>query len=281
MLSTLAITVWYCFDPDNDQNEFKTLFELNCEGTHFTPNTHTFNYFLSNNGNINNELFLIVDHATQVKLIDNKEERCLNIICKGDFNKNGFTDVLIEDVLGCGGNCCGNTYLIYSYDGKRFNEIKLDAHDWNGIDIDSLKDRHSFTVETDNEGYNNAPPFYKKETFELFHDSLVLKEQYIAKKIRALTEIRSDMFHSKNDTITLLFNLDQDKTLDTITCTLNYRWGRMNETKIHFGNGYVERLSLNTKRIGVLPSKTNGYHDLIIEFRDTLYWNKHHYSKTK
>ena len=68
-------------------------------------------YFLSPENSLETTLKVVIDDEV-ISLISG----CLRIEKIEDFNKNGYKDILIENVLGCGGNCCGNSYQIFCFE---------------------------------------------------------------------------------------------------------------------------------------------------------------------
>ena len=72
---------------------------------------------------------------------------CIGIEKTGDFNKNGYDDVLVEIINGCGGNCCGNSYQIFSFDGQVFRKTQKVGYDWDGIEISESSLEFNFIVQ--------------------------------------------------------------------------------------------------------------------------------------
>ncbi len=65
-------------------------------------------------------------NGKQHTLICNKESDCFSIESVKDYNGDGKPDILIAHILGCGGNCCGNSYFIFSFHNGGFiksNEV--------------------------------------------------------------------------------------------------------------------------------------------------------------
>src|SRR5690606_31178720 len=93
-------------------------------------------------------------------------------------------------------------------------------------------------------------------------------------KIPALTELKaSDFVGHENDTLSLSIDIDGDGLVDRIQSSYWEKWGRMVVWGIEFGNGLTYEGKTATKRIGILPTKTNKVYDLVIECNDVLKWN--------
>lgn len=234
--------------------------------------------------NVNQDSFNHILEATlngkKTILIAEDDELCLRIIKKADFNKNGFDDVLIEIITACGGTCFANSFMIFSYDGSSFRKTESIGYDWNGVEIKIKNSNYLFIIEDNNEGMNTEFPTTATGTYQLKDYEWELIEKKVPQKIEALKEIQSKDFFdmSSDETISLMFDLDNDGKLDEIICSPWMRWGRMS-WKIHFGNGKKIKGEGTPKRIGILASKTKGYNDLVLDIDEQLKWNGSYYQK--
>lgn len=211
-------------------------------------------------------------------LIDSASENCVHIEYTGDFNKDGYKDVLVEFINGCGGNCCGNSYMIYFYNGKTFSHSDLVGYDWDGIRIDSSNKTYTFEIEEVMEGYNTdlTPP--KTSTYQLTANKLICLKTIQPTLIEAKIEIRSSDLKDGDTLSYLLVDLNANEKGDTICCYPYERWGRM-FWEIHFDDGTIfkEEAQDQVKRIGVLSSTHNGYSDIVVDFDQTLVWDDGRY----
>ena len=65
---------------------------------------------------------------------------------------------------------------------------------------------------------------------------------------------------------------------DKITCTFWDRWGTILISEIEFSSGIImEGNSTGCKRVGVLETKTNNFHDLVCGDDHILRWNGKEY----
>src|SRR4029453_4070861 len=88
-------------------------------------------------------------------LVDEPEKLCLQIVDQKDFDANGSLDVLVSHVIGCGGNCCGNSYFFISFLGDgRFERSAEFGNSWSDPVIEESKGRWSVVVTSSNEGFN-------------------------------------------------------------------------------------------------------------------------------
>lgn len=206
-------------------------------------------------------------------LIKEQDDLCFDSVLVADFNGDGFADFLAEIVNGCGGNCCGNSFVIFSFDGNLFQQTEKVGYDWDGAELETRNGTLSVTVETDNLGMNLNPPEYRKETFQLKNFDWELIQRYEPQKTPALEELRSDQFEgvSPDSPQQLVFDLNNDQLPDSITVTLWERWGILQGELMISGTRTSQALS--GKRIGVLPTQTNGFYELVLNINDTLQWD--------
>ena len=87
------------------------------------------------------------------------------------------------------------------------------------------------------------------------------------------TRVSSFNFINPSENKNILFDLDNDKIVDTIHTSLFTRWGRLN-WQIKFGNKSKYISEFPVKRIGILNSKTNNVNDLVLDLNQILMWDK-------
>lgn len=236
-------------------------------------------YFITNQDTYDDQELKAVVNGKVYTLVNKDERLCVRVQKTADFNNNGYVDVLVEILHGCGGTCCANSYQIFSYNGQEFLGTDQVGYDWNGAEITETHSGFNFTVETKNEGYGNTEMCSNKvETFRYKDYSLELIEIIKDKKLSAIAEIESASFKGKEDEVLILnYDLDGDGKPDKIICTYWPRWGRIRTFRIEFGNGKQFKGDYTPKRIGVLKSKTNNVHDLVLECDGVMKWDGYKY----
>lgn len=232
-------------------------------------------YYLTNEDSFEDRELKAVVNEKVFTLIGKEDNLCIGIEKIGDFNKNGYDDVLVEIINGCGGNCCGNSYQIFSFNGQVFKETVQVGYDWDGIEISESSVEFNFIVQTVNEGVGNTEMCNDKvETFRLENYNLELVNVVEKQKLNAITELKANDFKGReNEVLFLTFDLDGDGKMDKLTCSYWERWGRITNWEIEFGNGKSYEGASSPKRIGIMNTKTNNVNDLVLECDEILKWD--------
>lgn len=225
------------------------------------------------NSYIKTSLTATVENSTYT-LIDSTDEVCFSIEKKSDFNNDGYDDALVRIINGCGGNCCGDSYQIYAFNGTEFIKTKRLGYDWDEIEILEQKGHYSFIIETTIMGVGNTDICEDKtETFRFTNFEFELMEVEQEERVDAIFEINGEDFLGKeNEELIFLFDLDSDSKIDTIYCQYWDRWGILKDWKIHFASGKRYVGNSSPKRIGILNSKNNGVFDLVLNCSEIILW---------
>lgn len=214
-------------------------------------------------------------------LVDKSRKKCLQVVEQRDFDGDGSLDALVEDITACGGNCCPNQFFFASSlpDGT-FAVSDEFASSWVDPVIEKWKGRWSVVVVSNNEGVNTERPVETTRRFVLEGGKAVKVEEHQRQDVKAIVEMRSEIFtgNKENETHSFQYDLDGDGKKDTITGTLWERWGRIIWT-VEFANGKKFSSNDACKRIGVLATKSNGVHDLVCDQDTVLRWDGSAYNK--
>ena len=233
-------------------------------------------YMTENESRVDRELKAVFNNKTYT-LISRKDNLCVGIEKIADFNKNGYDDVLVVILNGCGGNCCGDSYQIFSFNGQVFKKTAIIGYDYNGITISNSSNGYNFIVQTTRLGMRDKSDEMcpnKIENFRLVGYEFKLMNVVKEKKIPAIVELKSSDFNDDDKKrLFLNFDLDNDGLVDKITCSYWWKYASITDWKIQFGNGKSFKGDNNLRRIGILASKTKNVHDLVIDCDEILKWN--------
>jgi hypothetical protein len=218
-------------------------------------------------------------------LISKSEGKCLEIVNVRDFDGDGFPDALVKGVIACGGNSTPNGFFFVSaLPGGSFAVTDNFADSWDDPVIEKWKGQWSVVVISNNEGFNLDRPVEFTRRFVLERGKALKVEEHKRQDMKSLAEMRSEIFHinknanSPEETHALQYDLEGVGKKDTITGRLWDRWGRIMWT-VQFANGKTFSSNDACKRIGVLPTKTMGVHDLVCDQDEVLRWNGSEYKK--
>lgn len=205
--------------------------------------------------------------------------RCMEIVDTLDFDGNGYTDALIMDILACGGNGSPNAFFFCSYvkESDSFLLSEEFGQSWEDPVIENWKGKPSVQVISNRQGMSTEMA-KRTERFVLEKSKAVRVEYEEAKQIPAIVELKSADFTQKDRKRgkRILFDLDGDGLKDEISGTYWERWGSM-AWSVKLANGKIVAGDDARKRVGVLPSKTKGVHDLVLDLDEVLVWNGEKY----
>lgn len=214
-------------------------------------------------------------------LVPMSKKKCLQILEERDFDGDGYLDALMEDVTACGGNCCPNRFFFVSArpDGTFAVSDEL-ADSWKDPTIEKWKGHWSVVIVSNNEGANQERPVEFTRRFVLEDGKAVKVAEHKRPDMKAIVEMRSEIFDidKPEETHTFQYDLAGDGKKDTITGRLWQRWGRILWT-VDFADGKKFSSDDACKRIGVLPTKTNGVHDLVCDQDTVLHWDGNAYKE--
>lgn len=207
------------------------------------------------------------------------QERILGKIeFETDFDKDGFTDVLISTDNGNGNP---SSYFIIFYDEKSdsFKSTEEFGYSWSTPTLEKYGDKMSILFSNSSEGVGNTEMRHSLDRYILNSDrSVRLIESDESTPIPALTEIKSSDFNEndKRNGRLLKYDLNGDGETDIIKLEYWERWGRMNwSIKISNGQDFSSGPAL--KRLGVLSTKSNNTNDLVGDFNTIFKWDGNKY----
>ena len=202
------------------------------------------------------------------------ESKCIDIVEQDDFDGNGIVDALIEEDA-CGGTIAMYGYYIVSYSENGYFTIS-NAVWGNGYTVEDWKSNKSILIIDANVGYDNDEMDTKKERYVLKDGKMELVETMKKQLVVSIKELKSSDFHHEDEKhLRLKYDLDGNGITDFFECYYWSRWGSMMIRRFVLNGNEIKDDCLNVgiKRIGILSSKTNGYHDLVLDEDEIIKWN--------
>lgn len=228
------------------------------------------------------------DHKLYAKVdgyqykIELPENQCFDLVMQDDFDGDGITDALVMDVVACGGNACGNRFFFVTYTGNGYFSITNEFGDnvWADPIVEDWKGEKSVVVVNTNEGINQDEDRQIKERYVLRQGKAIRVESSEKNEVVAMLEIRNKNFHNgnENETFRIDYDLDENGETDFIECTYWDRWDKIVGNMVINGIHHDEFDGLGIDRIGILQSKTNGVHDLVLDADDIWTWTGSEYA---
>lgn len=224
---------------------------------------------------------IIVGEVKGIKevLINQSDSLCLTLIAVKDFDQDGWEDALVENITACGGNGAGSAYFFLSYlPDKGFVRTEEYGFSWGDdqVSFEEINGKPCVKFRFVNEGMTKAD---FEEIFlwlTLKAGKAVVLKKYQTPEIPAIKELRAKAFLS-TETKELKFDLNGDGLSDVIEGNIWIPWGRIKWEVTMTGNSVVYESRKACRRIGVLPSKTNGVNDLVCDCNDVLRWDGEKY----
>lgn len=206
--------------------------------------------------------------------------KCYEVAEQDDFDGNGITDALIEETIGCG-NLGLMAYFIVSYSRDGYFSIS-NYVTGNSYSIENWKGKKSIVIINANVGIDNDKLYGNKGRYVLKDGKLELVETLKKQSIMAVKEIKSSDFNRQGGSpLRLVYDLDDNGITDYIECMYWSRWGSMMVEHFVLNGKEIDDPIGSAFRIGVLSSKTKGYHDLVFDENNIYKWNGKEYISTK
>ena len=217
------------------------------------------------------------------KYVISKEEHWMSILKTLDFDEDGYEDALILTAPCMGGNACEDSYMFCSYskNGKftlseefGTNASKPVIEKWNGQNSVKIESISAASMEARTERY-------------ILKNGKATRVEYKKKvPMRAIAELLPSDCTDEGDLTQksgkkIFYDLDGDGAKDYIHGTYWSRWNLIGKWRIIFANGKKYEGEGSNMRVGILSSKTNGVHDLVLDFDDIMVWDGRKYKEKK
>ena len=184
-----------------------------------------------------------------------------------DLDGDGEPEALVR--TSHGGNCCGPNFFVVSYRGDGF--FSAETHDaLTGFpEVEVRKQNGENLIFVDNWTYKDDQEIAvnEKSIFRFSYGSLELLSHLESVGVMAaLVDVTaSDV---KNEPKIIEFDLDSDGQVDRIECSYWPRWEAV-DCRSRLSSSKTGQKSFNLQfactRMGILSSKTHGFHDLVCD----------------
>jgi hypothetical protein len=199
---------------------------------------------------------------------------CLDVMAEQDLDGDGFQDILLRYNAACIGQCCLNSYFVVSYRGNgRYHYSEKQGASFRDPVVTQWNGKWSVIIENSPEATISTAISSNKQRFVLDGGELVKVEDIPNAEIAALKELRALAFEGADaaDTLKMEFDLDADGKMDLIWGTFWKSRGRL-RWSVNFGNGKIMWDGTPCKRLGILATKTEGLHELVVDQDRILEW---------
>ncbi len=197
-----------------------------------------------------------------------------------DINNDQKKEILITRTYG--GNSTAPDLEIIFFNSKciakkfEFNEFTGVWNGWRGVNFKTTTKGLIIYATNHHEGFFNTDLKVNNVEYLFSGENLYHLSNQDLKEIKAISEIRTSnlKFNSSHHTKTsLIYDLNNNKKAEIISCSYWERWGRFNKCLIQVGDNYKTEMNFNPKRIGVLENKKNGWHVLVIDINEKYFYN--------
>lgn len=214
------------------------------------------------------------------KYIISKDEIAMSIFKTLDFDEDGYEDALILTAPCFMGNACTDSYMFCSYskDGKftlseEFGEnaSKPIIEKWNGKNSVKIESQSLVSMDV------------RTERYILKNGKAVRVESKKKVPMKTIAQMMSDDLANTDPDIgkKLYYDLNGDGAKDYIHGTYWDRWNLIGDWRIVFSNGKKYKGESSIRRVGILPTKTNGVHDLVLDYDEVMIWDGKKYKEKK
>ncbi len=227
-------------------------------------------------GTLQDELWGQFD-GQKIVVIPRTAGRLLEIVAEEDLDGDGWIDLIVGDLAE--GKCCPRQFSVVSYRGHgQYHQSKPQGA---ALHLPHLQQSNGkWAIEIENSSLDAYGKYKTQEVFEVREGELNRIDLLKPIDLEALAELKVACYDTvdKSAKIDLNFDLDGDGKMDHITGMYWPQWGRV-MWSLAFGNGGVMQDGTPFKRLGVLPSKTDGFHDLVVDHDRVLEWKGKRYEE--
>jgi len=182
-----------------------------------------------------------------------------------DYNNDGIDEVIYWQQ----GGQMPAEYFYVEYKGDGYFRIKSFGESYHEAVIEQWEGQRSIVLK------NPTMDSAEKTRYVYRNHSMEIADVMKKSNLHSIGTLHMEQFPEDSDwddEISMRYDLDGDGLIDEICGCYNARWGTMC-VLVRFGNGMRYKGSNYYNRIGILQSKTNGVHDLVVSESVVLRWN--------
>lgn len=214
------------------------------------------------------------------KYVISNDEIAMSIFKTLDFDEDGYEDALILTAPCFMGNACTDSYMFCSYSKEgKFTLSEEFGENASKPVIEKWKGKNSVKIESQ----SLVKMDVRTERYILKNGKAVRVESKKKVPMKTIVQMMSDdLANTDPDTgKKLYYDLDGDGAKDYIHGTYWERWNLIGDWSIVFSNGKKYKGENSIRRIGILPTKTNGVHDLVLDYDEVMNWDGKQYKEKK
>ena len=195
-----------------------------------------------------------------------------------DINNDRKNEILVS--ISDGGNSSPPVLKIIFFNSNclprkyTFSEFNGVWNSWEGVEF--INTKNGVIIKTTNHKEGIGYTKLSVDTIEYIFDgeNVTLLSKKPIKSINAISEMLTSNLNDDSPDSTkrqLLYDLNNDKKEEIITCNYWSRWGRFQNCVLYVREGFVIKMDFTPKRLGVLEEKINNWQVLVVD-NDTKYF---------
>lgn len=191
-----------------------------------------------------------------------------------DLNDDGISEVIATNMSGEEGSPWAYHLVALDKLGGLIVHRFPEQYDFFGPKVIREDEKTLIALDKVSEGLWNVKLDEKTFFYEFNGKDLSINRWTEPPFLQAIKEAHSSMLPQFSDAFFLeemevmTFDLNGDSKIESVFCNLLWRWGRMN-CEIR-GEELSYALPLNCKRLGILHTKTNQWHDLVCDYDEMM-----------
>lgn len=216
-----------------------------------------------------------------VQVIDEQDKTCFEVITTTDLDGDGNEEILLRDISACRGTHGLDRFFVIGKgaDGA-YRRSASKGLAFRAPVIEPWKGSPSILIEN-LEGVTASKSLrHPTERYVYQNGELNLVETIDQDMSPAVIELLATAYDSlpSSDSLRISYDLDGDGRQDRIVGWLWPQWHCV-RWSVYFGNGKSMLDGTPFKRLGVLASVTDGFHDLVVDHDRKLVWKGKRYEE--